>query len=78
MIVANPILELANAIIVQAATDYRNALLGDAYRGKSPEVVISECERFFRSEWYRILTEFDGEVLMEKIQKEVKQRRKQK
>ena len=78
MIVANPILELANAIIVQAAIDYRNALLNEPYRGRSPEFVIAECERFFRSEWYSILTEFDGEVLMEKIRKEVRQRRIQK
>lgn len=74
MIQFDPIQNLANAIIVQAAEDYREALEGGAIRGKAPEVVISECERFFRSDWFLVLTEMDGEILMEKIRNEVKRR----
>lgn len=74
MIQFDPIQHLANAIIVQAAEDYREALGGGAPRGKVPEAVISECERFFRSDWFLVLTEMDGEILMEKIRNEVKRR----
>ena len=31
----------------------------------------SKLEGFFRSEWYGILTDVDGEYLMERIRKEV-------
>lgn len=63
--------ELANAIILQAVTDYRNALAGKSYCGKSPEYVVAECERFFRSHYIHHLTKISGEYLIEKIRKEV-------
>lgn len=63
--------ELANAIILQATTDYRNALIGNSYCGKSPEYVVTECERFFRSHYFNHLTKISGEYLIEKIRKEV-------
>ena len=59
-----PYHNLANAIIVQAANDYRKALRGNDKR------VICDCERFFRSHWYLTLTNLDGEVLIEKLRKE--------
>lgn len=64
--------ELYNAIILQAVADYRNALAGDSYCSKSPEDVVGECERFFRSEYFALLTKVPGEYLIEKIRKEVK------
>lgn len=63
--------ELYNAIVLQAVTDYRNALAGNSYCGKSPEDVVMECERFFRSEYYSMLTKVPGEYLIERIKKEV-------
>lgn len=32
--------------------------------------IIWECERFFRSEWFKALTNVDGEALMRRIQEE--------
>ena len=69
----NPYVELANAIILSAVKDYRRALKrlrmypwdDNALRTKK------ECERFFRSRWFAVLTDVDGEVLMEKLQAEV-------
>ena len=61
---------LANAIVIQAVNDYRNALDGIGCEYKSPEVVIRELEKFFRSSYYRTLTKVKGEYLIEMLQKE--------
>lgn len=57
---------LANAIILQAVKDYRKALKGPSLNA----AVIAECERFFRSDWFRMLTKVDGEYLITNIRKE--------
>ena len=69
--VIDPYQELYNAIVLQAVTDYRNALAGDSYCGTPPEDVVGECERFFRSEYFALLTKVPGEYLIERIRKEV-------
>lgn len=61
---------LANGIIIQAVKDYRKALKGFSLNGKSNAAVITECERFFRSKWFRVLTNVDGEYLIINIRKE--------
>ena len=61
---------LANAIVIQAVNDYRNALDGNGCEYKSPDVVIKEIEKFFRSSYYRTLTKVKGEYLIEQLQKE--------
>ena len=58
---------LANGIIVQACKDYRTALKRDNRQS------IAEIERFFRSEWYKMLTSIDGEYLIAKLRKEQKE-----
>lgn len=68
--------KFANAIILQAVYDYRRALKGYGYSGKPYMAVIYECENFFRSEWFRELTTLDGEMLIEKLRKEVPKWRK--
>ena len=50
---------LANAIVSEAAIDYINGLLSDDSRK------IRQNERFFRSEWYSVLTKLDPDVLMQ-------------
>ena len=55
---------LANAIIVQAAKDYRKAR---KYDNRS---VKRECVRFFRSQWFMELTNFSGTELLQRLQKE--------
>ena len=63
--------ELYNAIILQAVNDYRKALGGVGYDSKPPEYVIMECENFFRSQYFSLLTKVPGEHLIERIRKEV-------
>ena len=65
--------DLANAIIIQAAKDYRAALRRQRRNPDSEAArrVISEVERFFRSKWFTCLTEVKGEYLIERIRKEV-------
>ena len=64
---------LANAIVLQAAKDYRTALKRVARRPKDRDGLATkiECERFFRSGWFGILTGIDPEMLMRKLQMEV-------
>ena len=64
---------LANAIIVQAAKDYAKALrrLKKFPHDKDAESVRKDCERFFRSGWFQTLTSLDGEMLIEKLHREV-------
>ena len=65
---------LANAIILQAVADYRNALKGISYNNYPPEAIIKEVEIFFRSRWYRELTNIDAEYLIERLQKQHNER----
>ena len=61
---------LANAIVVQAANDYRAALDGIGYDYKPAEAVLKELEKFFLSSYYRMLTKVKGEYLMERLKQE--------
>ena len=68
----DPYQELANAIIVMAAKDYRYALRIQRRNpdSKAAQIKIDEIERFFRSEWYQTLTGVDGEMLMRRLREE--------
>ena len=61
---------LANAIILQAVDDYRDALNGISYNRYSPEHIISELEKFFRSDYFHILTKVNGEYLLDRLKQE--------
>lgn len=69
---------LANAIIVKAAQDYKTAYSRVMYgRGnRRSEERAEECEDFFLSDWFRELTVIDGEELMMMIRSECKRRAK--
>ena len=63
---------LANAIVEQAANDYRWAR---TYLAKDAENVAaaamrSETERFFRSAWFGQLTSVKGEWLLQQLEGE--------
>jgi hypothetical protein len=65
--------DLADAIVVQAANDYRKALGGKSYHvnpKKDSEWVKKEVEKFFHSSWFRALTHVDGDFLIEQLQRE--------
>ena len=68
---------LANAIIIRACDDYRDALkkLKRNPRHKESLKTKTEVEEFFRSDWYEILTSLDGEMLMKKLREEVENER---
>ena len=55
---------LANAIVIQAAEDYRKAIRGfkiaDMYA----------IRRFFHSKWYQTLTNVDGDFIINGIERE--------
>ena len=53
--------KLARAIIVQAVRDYRNSCSYQTRRS---------IEHFFRSEWFMVLTNLDGEMLIKRLRKE--------
>ena len=62
---------LANAIIIQAAKDYKKAYKKSLKRSECERTKqeLAELERFFRSDLYRTLTSLDGELVMEKLRK---------
>ena len=71
-----PYQNLANAIILMAVKDYRDALkkLMKRARYGPAQDLKNEVERFFRSDWYRELTSVDGEILIKKLQAEVSEK----
>ena len=58
--------DLANAIILQAVKDYKNALfrLDDNPNNRDARYDKKSLEKFFRSKWYATLTEVDPNRLM--------------
>ena len=67
-----PYEELAAAIVQQAADDYRSALKrlsinpGNRKAAKDCE----EIEDFFCSAWFSVLTDLNGEKVMDRLRKE--------
>ena len=70
----DPYENLANAIVLQAVKDYRDALkrLKKKPRNQAAMSDAMECERLFRSGWYKALTSVDGEYLIQKLREEAK------
>ena len=69
----DPYEELANAIILKAVSDYRKALRHLKGNPDYTKAVLTkyDCERFFRSEWFKALTKVDGPWLMRRLREEV-------
>lgn len=55
---------LANAIILMAVQDYRNAVRNKYTVGISREQALNDVEQFIRSQWFRELTDLDPEYLL--------------
>lgn len=64
--------ELANAIVLQAVTDYRNARKTLKTRPKDRDAMYTTKEviAFFRSDYFKVLTSIDPELLISKLRKE--------
>lgn len=57
---------LCEAVVTKAAKDYVSALRhGNKY-------TIAECEQFFRSEWFYVISDLDGEMLIEKLRSDIR------
>lgn len=70
----DPYENLANAVIAQAAEDYRAALKKIKAHPKNKDAIdeVLRIERFFRSGWYQTLTSVDGECLIRRLQAEIR------
>ncbi|MGI6010447.1 MAG: hypothetical protein ACOX8H_02970 [Ruminococcus sp.] len=69
----DPYENLANAVIAQAAENYRR-LLKRVKKNPANREALDEAlqvERFFRSGWYQRLTNVDGEFLIRKLQENI-------
>lgn len=55
--------ELAATIVERAVWDYKNALK----RGDDPKIYC--LEKFFRSQWFELLSDCDGAVIMQMIRR---------
>lgn len=72
----DPYEELANAVILLAVKDWRMAA---STLKRKPDNAWAwqtkrECVRFFRSRWFKHLTRLDGDLLLKKLEEEVKSR----
>ena len=70
----DPYQSLANSVILLAVKDYRRGL---KMRKKRPQsgtarFLIEDAERFFKSDWFTVLTDVQGEWLINKIREEFK------
>lgn len=65
--------KLSNQIIITAVKDYRQALkkLRTGRKNLAAQQMKEECERFFTSQWFSVLSSVDGPTLMKKLQEEV-------
>ena len=63
---------LANAIVAQAAKDYRTAVrrLKKHPDSRQATAMKRECERFFHSGWYGVLTGADPGYILKRIREE--------
>lgn len=62
---------LANAIVIQAVDDYRRLLRGKhCVEQRGGDVTIEKLEEFFLSEWFFILTNVDGETILNRLKRE--------
>ena len=69
----NPYENLANAVVLQAVKDYRDAA-GKLSRGKKnimAEQRKTEGEGFFKSQYFNVFTDLDGNALLSQLEKEV-------
>ena len=67
-----PYENLANAIVLQAVKDWRSAVrtLKKRPRYDPAKQMKNECEEFFRSEWFTVLTNVDGRIILKKLKQE--------
>ena len=65
--------DLADAIIIQAASDYRKAQNRNSKRPHQADTLreIHSLEQFFLSKWFATLTTLDGRQLLHDLKKDI-------
>ena len=65
--------DLAQAIILQAVEDYRKCrrLVRRKLNQFEAQKMIREVEAFFRSKWFKQLSDADGNIIFEQLKQEV-------
>ena len=68
-----PYEELANAVILQAVRDWRSSAgkLKRHPENSAARQVTDECERFFLSERFSVLTRADGKIILRRLKEEI-------
>lgn len=62
---------LCDAIVFQAVQDYRRALRGKRVsKHRTPAQTRKECEDFFTSSWFEMLTKAKGSYILQGLQEE--------
>lgn len=71
-LIHDPYEDLANAIVIQAAKDYRgaNAVLRRKPGSYAAKAMKLDVERFFASPWFGELTNLDPHILLSRLQEE--------
>ena len=71
----DPYEALANAVVLQAVKDWReaSAVLSRGKKNINAQATKDECERFFLSPYFHTFTELDGEMLLTKLKSEVEE-----
>ena len=70
------VLNLCEAIVFQAVQDYRRALRGKRVsKHTTPSQTRKECEDFFTSGWFEMLTKAKGTYILRELQEEYKNER---
>ncbi len=69
----DPYEEFANAVILTAVKDWRDAMkvLKRGRKNAKAESMRKECEDFFRSSTFKVFTQLDGEMLLKRLESEV-------
>lgn len=64
---------LVQGIVKQAVYDWRNAKrrLRRKKDNKDVQYIIADCEAFFRSNYFGLLTDLDGEAFLQRLQDEM-------
>ena len=58
--------DFGTEIVIQAVKDYQLAVQ------RSDHQTIKECESFFRSDWYKLLTDIDADAVMDYARRKTK------
>lgn len=69
----SPWQKLANAIVEQSVKDYRmeqGRVKADPQNADHAKAEVRKLERFFRSDWFEVLTDVDGRLILSRLKKE--------